>query len=410
MRPNIFKVLVALFVFLSLLSAQQFGSSIIKVERTWVITASKPTQYTFEGFFIVNNSNQQVLNITTTPEMDLLEFFDGSIKLHYSGSIKSRQVLHAVAFVKLNYDTNLTSDIPLIPDSFNYTNLTRPNSAIADQAGRLSNNLSTLKTIHNMVEWTHNYIQYDSSYFALVKDAPTVYSEKKGVCVEYSHLLMSLAHSVGIKVRYVGGYVHTTDWQPHAWTEFYIPQYGWLPADATFNQIGILDNSHVMFGYGEDQSYLFDKLTISGGTSFSVEDNVSFVDQKTDLKGVSLKLVPDNKTYTVAVELRNNRSDYVFGSYFLKFPESIGHDNQSVVLLEPGKSQKIYYGLNSSYFKPGYSYLISMKSAFNDAVDEKNVTIVPFSSQNSHSQVSETGVCAGAFILIFLQLMIYKFR
>ncbi|MBW2977510.1 transglutaminase-like domain-containing protein, partial [Candidatus Woesearchaeota archaeon] len=92
-------------------------------------------------------------------------------------------------------------------------------------------------------EWVHNNIEYDSEFYGRNYDAETVFENKKGVCGEFSSLLVSMLRSVGIPARYVPGYVYSNipgydGFGAHAWIEFYDPVNGWIPTDPTFGEFG----------------------------------------------------------------------------------------------------------------------------------------------------------------------------
>jgi transglutaminase-like putative cysteine protease len=92
-----------------------------------------------------------------------------------------------------------------------------------------------------------------------------VFTEKRGVCQDYAHFMLSCLRSLGLAARYVSGYLVTEPppGQPrligadasHAWVSVYCPaQDGgsgfWIDADPTN---GIFpDISHITLGWGRD--------------------------------------------------------------------------------------------------------------------------------------------------------------
>jgi len=85
------------------------------------------------------------------------------------------------------------------------------------------------------------------------------YHARKGDCTEFSNLFVALARAAGIPAKSVSGYgylaLYTTeagaDIQTlgHAWAIFYLPNYGWVPADAVWPQhvgsFGEVDYAHI---------------------------------------------------------------------------------------------------------------------------------------------------------------------
>lgn len=80
----------------------------------------------------------------------------------------------------------------------------------------------------------------------------------KGVCQDYTHVMIALARSWGIPSRYVSGYLHlegvsgeqTPEGASHAWAEFWLPDLGWFGLDPTNNTRA--DHRHVRIAHGRD--------------------------------------------------------------------------------------------------------------------------------------------------------------
>ncbi len=107
-----------------------------------------------------------------------------------------------------------------------------------------------------------------------------VYSQRKGVCQDFTHLFICLARLLGVPARYVCGYIFTGNVgesraqsdASHAWVELYIPNVGWRGFDPTN---GILpDADHIRLAYGR---YYADAAPISG-TLFSHSNETLRVD------------------------------------------------------------------------------------------------------------------------------------
>ncbi|EQA46623.1 transglutaminase-like protein [Leptospira broomii serovar Hurstbridge str. 5399] len=80
-----------------------------------------------------------------------------------------------------------------------------------------------------------------------------------GDCGALSRVLQSMLRSQGIPTRFVSGGIlkNGTDWNWHVWTEFYISEKGWVPADpAMFGAVptvGSMDKNHISFNRGEKE-------------------------------------------------------------------------------------------------------------------------------------------------------------
>jgi transglutaminase-like putative cysteine protease len=57
----------------------------------------------------------------------------------------------------------------------------------------------------------------------------------KGVCQDFTHLMIAILRSYGVPARYVSGYIHrpNKESQSHAWCEVWLPDVGWTGFDPT---------------------------------------------------------------------------------------------------------------------------------------------------------------------------------
>ena len=81
---------------------------------------------------------------------------------------------------------------------------------------------------------------------------------RKGVCQDFSHIMLALTRRLGIPCRYVSGYLYhlkeaedrsATD-ASHAWVEAYLPELGWVGFDPTNNLIAA--ERHIRVAVGRD--------------------------------------------------------------------------------------------------------------------------------------------------------------
>lgn len=89
-----------------------------------------------------------------------------------------------------------------------------------------------------------------------------------GDCGEYSYLFIALCRSLGIPARSVHGFWAIAGKEaPHAWAEFYLPNYGWVPVDASIADIikeltpifNILTDPDYYFGHLDNKRLIFSK-------------------------------------------------------------------------------------------------------------------------------------------------------
>jgi transglutaminase-like putative cysteine protease len=62
-----------------------------------------------------------------------------------------------------------------------------------------------------------------------------VLTHGKGVCQDFTHLMLAILRSFAIPARYVSGYIHRDgkESQSHAWCEVWLPDLGWVGIDPT---------------------------------------------------------------------------------------------------------------------------------------------------------------------------------
>ncbi len=117
--------------------------------------------------------------------------------------------------------------------------------------------------------------------------------ERKGVCQDFSHLMIACLRSHGLACRYVSGYLLTKAPEgqakligsdaTHAWVAVYIPAHGWIELDPTNNLI--VADEHIIIAWGRDFSDVSPlKGVIMGGGPHSVKVGVN-VEQLHDERG-----------------------------------------------------------------------------------------------------------------------------
>ena len=83
-------------------------------------------------------------------------------------------------------------------------------------------------------------------------------AQKRGVCQDYAHLMLSAARSRGVPARYISGYIYAGAGEgtqgagaTHAWVELYLPASGvWQGFDPTNNIL--VAGSHIKIAVGRD--------------------------------------------------------------------------------------------------------------------------------------------------------------
>lgn len=87
-----------------------------------------------------------------------------------------------------------------------------------------------------LMQMVHGTLKYESNSTGVHTHARDVLREKRGVCQDFAHVMLSLCRALKIPALYVSGYLATeTASATHAWVEVLIPGIGWRPLDPTHN-------------------------------------------------------------------------------------------------------------------------------------------------------------------------------
>jgi transglutaminase-like putative cysteine protease len=105
------------------------------------------------------------------------------------------------------------------------------------------------QTIHRDYEYKQGSTTVNTTPF-------DVYSDRLGVCQDFTNLFICLARLLGIPARYVCGYLYTGPKHEnramgeatHAWAQVYLPEAGWRGFDPTNGVLTQTDHVRVAVG------------------------------------------------------------------------------------------------------------------------------------------------------------------
>ena len=108
----------------------------------------------------------------------------------------------------------------------------------------------------------HTGFVFDPAATTLTTPVLEIIENKRGVCQDFAHLMISCLRSAGLPARYVSGYIltHPPAGQPrltgadasHAWVSAYCPEFGWVDFDPTNGKLA--DTEFITLGWGRDFS------------------------------------------------------------------------------------------------------------------------------------------------------------
>jgi transglutaminase-like putative cysteine protease len=129
------------------------------------------------------------------------------------------------------------------------------------QTARLNPLLETLRPqpgarVGQFVAQVSSYIRNNFEYARDVTLASSpvddLLEHGKGVCQDFTHLMIALLRSHHVPARYVSGYIHRAnkESQSHAWCEVWLPDLGWVGIDPTNDRV--VDDRFVKVAMGRD--------------------------------------------------------------------------------------------------------------------------------------------------------------
>lgn len=173
----------------------------------------------------VNSSPQKVSRITVSSPYDIEVCVD---QISYFA-------LKPVPYEKYEYEETIRQYV----DSSDQVQVDSEKIAqIADTFTARSASIQTI--VGKALSWTKQNIRYDETLADEIYDgsskgqsAEETLDCKKGTCNEYSNVFIAFMRHLGIPARYVEGFWMTdSDMRMyHAWAEFYLQGYGWVPVD-----------------------------------------------------------------------------------------------------------------------------------------------------------------------------------
>ncbi|MEI7431346.1 MAG: transglutaminase family protein [Betaproteobacteria bacterium] len=120
-----------------------------------------------------------------------------------------------------------------------------------------------LEAVQALMTLIYNEFEFDATATTVATPALKTLEDKRGVCQDFAHLMLSCLRSLGLSARYVSGYLLT---QPppgqermigadasHAWISVFCPDiYGgtWVDFDPTNNILP--DTQHITLAWGRD--------------------------------------------------------------------------------------------------------------------------------------------------------------
>jgi len=113
-----------------------------------------------------------------------------------------------------------------------------------------------LVTIRRLMEEMYARFEYSPRSTRVDSPIDEALAARRGVCQDFSHIMIALVRQLGVPCRYVSGYlfqehdVRSSDGATHAWAEALLPEVGWVGFDPTNNLIA--GSRHIRVAVGRD--------------------------------------------------------------------------------------------------------------------------------------------------------------
>ncbi len=251
------------------------------------------------------------------------------------------------------------------------------------------------EVIFNIADYINENVEYNLYYKDYNKKASWVFENKEGVCDEFSTLFIAMCRALKIPARFVSGIAYSNiaeieGFGNHAWAEVYFPDYGWVPFDISYKQLGYIDTTHITTSHSDD-SNVSSVVYSSRGMGFSMlADELSY-DVSVESKGNQIKPMVDLNTNVfddnvefgsynlISVEIINKKPFYVIERVYLNPTEGLSYPEgkEKFVLLEPYGLKKVYWIVRvSDDLKEGYIYTFPVEAkTTTNATDEIKFTV-----------------------------------
>jgi len=161
--------------------------------------------------------------------------------------------------------------------------------------------MSLLRELTRMMYDTFEYAPESTQVDSPIDDALT---DRKGVCQDYTHIMIALVRELGIPCRYISGYLfhrgngsgeRSAQDATHAWVEAWLPELGWIGFDPTNNLI--CDDRHIRVAIGRDYADVPPTRGVFKGTADTKLEVAVKVEQTDDLPSTEETPLPDTVTH-----------------------------------------------------------------------------------------------------------------
>jgi len=108
-----------------------------------------------------------------------------------------------------------------------------------------------------IMHWIHANFRYETGSTSVSTRIEEAFALRRGVCQDFTHVMLGLCRAVGIPARYASGYLYNGPRDTligaqasHAWSEVFFPGVGWIGFDPTNETLA--DERYIKIAVGRD--------------------------------------------------------------------------------------------------------------------------------------------------------------
>lgn len=374
-----------LFLFPLVSSSSVLESETIEVEivQEGILRTNNVLSLTLGlSFYPLSDYYSDVLSIDTDPSSNFVNnayIFNWRLPdPRISYSLTSR-VSNTFSMKKINSKVIFPFEVP-----FEYIKYTKPSSYCDSEnleIRKLANSLAkgeddAYKILFKLSKWVNTNIEYDLRYADDLLKASDVLLVRKGTCNEITTLFIALARALNLPVRYISGYSYGTygeeGFENHAWSEAWLPEYGWIPVDPTYGEFGWLDVSHIKGQVTENPGQSAINYRWVNGQVYleEVENNVEILSKSGKLPEflIGELYMEEENVYPgscniIWMNVTNPTDFYISTSVSLNVTPKLLSKNEQMILVEPYGSTKVGWVIEfGKDFNPNFIYTYSIDS------------------------------------------------
>lgn len=367
---SIGRIFFAFLILLYPLTAK-FVSTTLNVSMVWKFYGDKTIDYADLSLLIPQNSSHQRVIYINISEPYLIK--DNKLYFHFENVTSKKIYGNFVVNVDyINYINKLNETTADVNKYLKSSKLVILDSKI----GTFSNNFSGdfPSKIISVLDWISNNIEYAKAYTDVnISDiidttmpSDWVFTNRKGVCDEFSTLFIAIMRSIGIPARAVSGFAFVDgNWIPHAWAEIYIEPYGWIEVDPTFNEFMNLDAGRIRIGSGVDHSEITDRINITSKTEIKIlklesYSEIDIIDSK-EFANLSIETVFPyqeqlSNVQPMLINLKNFEKEPIYTKLSVIYPEGVSCNCTTDIFLKSGEEYTHSFILNLPQLSPNVKY------------------------------------------------------